>query len=65
MVKPVAAATPNLCGVWTLGSGAIISLILQGDKLRLRDVRKSAKITQLVGGRTGIQSQSVSPSLCS
>lgn len=62
VIKPVEITTPKLYGARTLGSCVIISLILQGEKLRLREVNKSAKITQLVSDRTRIQSQAISPS---
>lgn len=58
-IKPVEIATPNLSGVWTLGTGVTIILISRVNKLRPREVDNSAKMAQFVSGRTGVQSQAV------
>lgn len=57
VLKTVKAVTPNLYGVWTLGSSAIIVPILQVEKVRVREVNKSAKVTQLSVAGLGIKSR--------
>lgn len=57
VIKTAKVVTPNLYGVWTLGSSAIINPILQVEKVRVREVNNSTKVTQLSVAGLGIKAR--------